>query len=98
MSVSTTKRPAEDVVSPRSNRRHIAVAAIALCAAVGGSFLLQNQRRQTFFGQSIRPSQSAFDFHLTNQQGNRVRLSQWRGQVILFSFGFTHCPSVCPTT
>jgi protein SCO1/2 len=98
VSVSTTKRPAEDVVSPRSNRRHIVVAAIALCAAVGGSFLLQNQRRQTFFGQSIRPSQSAFDFHLTNQQGNRVRLSQWRGQVILFSFGFTHCPSVCPTT
>jgi cytochrome oxidase Cu insertion factor (SCO1/SenC/PrrC family) len=43
-------------------------------------------------------TRATFDFHLTNQQGNGVRLSQWRGQVILFVFGFTHCPSVCPTT
>jgi protein SCO1/2 len=43
-------------------------------------------------------TRAKFDFHLTNQQGNGVRLSQWRGQVILFVFGFTHCPSVCPTT
>jgi cytochrome oxidase Cu insertion factor (SCO1/SenC/PrrC family) len=49
VSVSATQRPKEEVVSPRSNRRHIVIAAIALCAAVGASFLLENQKRQTTF-------------------------------------------------
>jgi protein SCO1 len=51
-----------------------------------------------FFGQSIRPAKSAYDLHLINQHGKEVRLHQWRGDVVLFFFGFTRCPSVCPTT
>jgi len=99
MSVSTSKLgPKDAVVIPRSNRRYMVFAVIGLCAAIGASLLLLNQRKHAFFGQSIRPAQTAFDFHLTNQQGKEVRLSQWRGRVVLFSFGFTHCPSVCPTT
>jgi protein SCO1 len=99
MSVSTLKLgPKDPVVISRSNRRYLVFAMIGLCAAVVASLLLVNQRRHTFFGQSIRPPQTAFDFHLTNQQGKDVNLSQWRGRVVLFSFGFTHCPNVCPTT
>jgi protein SCO1 len=30
--------------------------------------------------------------------GVEKRLSQWRGKVVLFFFGFTHCPNICPTT
>jgi protein SCO1/2 len=73
-------------------------ALIGLCAAAGASLLLPNHRKHTFFGQSIRPPESAFNFHLTNQQGMQGRLSHWRGHVVLFSFGFTHCPNVCPAT
>jgi protein SCO1/2 len=73
-------------------------ALIGLCAAIGASLILSKQRKHSFFGQSIQPPQSAFDFHLTNQQGKEVKLSQWRSHVVLFSFGFTHCPNVCPTT
>jgi protein SCO1/2 len=99
MSVGTSKLGPKDAgVIPRSNRRYMVLALIGLCAAVGASLLLPNQRKHTFFGQSIRPPQSAFDFRLTNQQGKEVRLSHWRGHVVLFSFGFTHCPNVCPTT
>jgi protein SCO1 len=99
MSVSTSKLSPKDAGdTPRSNRRYLVFALIGLCAAVAASLLLSNQRKHTFFGQSIRPPHSAFDFHLTNQQGKEVRLNQWRGQVVLFSFGFTHCPNVCPTT
>lgn len=99
MSVGTSKLgPKDAVVIPRSNRRYLVFTVIGLCAAIGASLLLSNQRKHSFFGQSIHPPQSAFDFRLTNQQGKEVKLSQWRGHVVLFSFGFTHCPNVCPTT
>ncbi|ADC89555.1 electron transport protein SCO1/SenC [Thermocrinis albus DSM 14484] len=41
----------------------------------------------------------AYDFELTSQDGNRVRLSQFLkdGGVVLLFFGYTHCPDVCPT-
>jgi len=38
------------------------------------------------------------DFTLTDYNGQSVSLSQFRGKVVLFSFGFTHCPNICPAT
>jgi protein SCO1/2 len=32
------------------------------------------------------------------RNGNVQGFSRWKGKVELFSFGFTHCPNVCPTT
>src|ERR1700722_8916051 len=52
----------------------------------------------TFYGQALVPAKQAFDFHLTDQDGKPFQLSQTRGKAVLFSFGFTHCPNVCPTT
>ncbi len=38
------------------------------------------------------------DFTLTGPRGERVRLHDFRGRVILLFFGYTRCPDVCPTT
>ena len=38
------------------------------------------------------------EFTLTNQDGGRTRLADFRGKAVLMSFGYTHCPDVCPTT
>ena len=40
----------------------------------------------------------AYDFHLINQDGQPVRLSDLRGKVVLVSYIFTRCPmpSMCP--
>lgn len=38
------------------------------------------------------------DFALTNQDGQVTRLSDQRGKLVLMTFGFTHCPNICPTT
>lgn len=37
-------------------------------------------------------------FTLTNDDGQRVTAGDYRGQVTLLYFGYTHCPDVCPTT
>ncbi|HQT25236.1 MAG TPA: SCO family protein [Burkholderiales bacterium] len=38
------------------------------------------------------------DFHLTDFNGKRRQLSDFRGKVVVLFFGYTHCPDVCPTT
>lgn len=38
------------------------------------------------------------DFILVNQDGKEISGKDFRGQVMLVFFGFTHCPDVCPTT
>jgi protein SCO1/2 len=49
-----------------------------------------------FYGQWI--GKDAPDFALTNQDGGTTRLSGLRGKAVLMTFGFTHCPNICPTT
>ncbi len=39
---------------------------------------------------------SAPDFRLTDQFGNPVSLSQFRGQPVVLTFLYTHCPDTCP--
>jgi protein SCO1/2 len=36
-------------------------------------------------------------FTLTDQDGGRKSLSDFRGKLVLLYFGFTYCPDVCPT-
>jgi protein SCO1/2 len=86
--------------SPQSYRRYFILPLVGLIAAVFLSILYHYERRlsPSFFGQPINPAKVAYDFQLTNQDGVQVRLSQWKGKVVIFSFGFTHCPNVCPTT
>ncbi len=40
----------------------------------------------------------AYDFQLDAADGRRISLSQFRGRTVVFAFGFTHCPSICPAT
>jgi len=49
-----------------------------------------------YYGQWV--GKEAPDFTLTDQDGKPEQLSALRGAVVLMTFGFTHCPNVCPTT
>ena len=44
---------------------------------------------------SARP---AFDFVLTGSEGSELKLSRYRGKVVLLAFGYTGCATDCPTT
>lgn len=46
----------------------------------------------------ISPPRDMPDFTLTNQDGELTSLSDLRGQYVLITFGYTHCPDVCPLT
>src|SRR5690606_4994054 len=46
----------------------------------------------------IEPAQAMPDFSLSNQNGETISLSDLYGKPILLTFGFTHCPDVCPIT
>lgn len=76
------------------------LSAIGLAAAVFVAILFHREPRQSaaFFGQAISPVKQAYDFRFIDEMGVEQQLSQWRGKVVLFLFGFTHCPNICPTT
>jgi protein SCO1/2 len=101
----TISEPEKNLVPTRSPAvtKRMFVAAIALGLALLVSFLFTRYFayrtvQENFYGQALVPAKPAFDFHLVDQDGKPFQLSQMRGKAVLFSFGFTHCPNVCPTT
>ena len=47
---------------------------------------------------AFSPPRQAPDFSLPGSDGRELKLSGYRGKVVVLSFGFTHCPEICPTT
>ncbi len=46
----------------------------------------------------IDPPLDIPQFTLTNSENTPSSLSDFRGQFVLLTFGFTHCPDICPLT
>ncbi|HXS28642.1 MAG TPA: SCO family protein [Steroidobacteraceae bacterium] len=44
------------------------------------------------------PPRAAPDFVLQGSDGHELRLSRFRGKVVLLAFGYSSCPEVCPVT
>ncbi len=55
------------------------------------------QTQETFRGTEM-PETPIADFELQDQNGRPFKLSDQRGKVVLFFFGYTFCPDVCPMT
>jgi protein SCO1 len=79
-------------------RAIVTIVAIVLAAAISIFWGARQKAQQGFFGQRLFPDKKAYDFHLMDQNGNPFQLSALRGKLVLFSFGYTHCPDICPTT
>lgn len=50
-----------------------------------------------FHGSAVLQEKIGGDFSLTGGGQRPFRLQDLRGKVVVLSFGFTHCPDVCPT-
>ncbi len=42
--------------------------------------------------------QQVNDFSLINQDGKKIKFSDFKGKYLLVFFGYTYCPDVCPTS
>lgn len=51
----------------------------------------------SFMGSDIRQDEIGGDFTLTDANGQAFTMSSLHGKAVILSFGFTHCPDVCPT-
>lgn len=51
-----------------------------------------------YHGLVLEPNAPAADFTLTTAGGQRVRLSDFRGKIVLLFFGYRFCPDVCPVS
>jgi protein SCO1/2 len=70
-----------------------AILAIALVAAIalGGSFGKSASPGGDFEGAAFPPGVHAHDFTLTNQHGQKISLSSYRGRVVMLAFVFSNC-------
>ncbi len=51
-----------------------------------------------FIATDITGADFSKPLNLTDHTGQRRRMSDFAGKVVVMFFGFTHCPDVCPTT
>jgi protein SCO1 len=105
MNTAALKRPGNAPTAGRSSRVRTLclIVSSALLLSLIGVFIYMHSAAQggaerTFYGEVLNPKVPAYDFQLIDQNGQPFRLSQLRGKVVLLSFGYTHCPDVCPTT
>ena len=51
-----------------------------------------------YFGKDVSAEHIGGSIDLTDQNGQRRSLDEFRGKVVLIFFGYTSCPDFCPTT
>ncbi len=76
------------------------LAALTACGSGGGGAAaagtdVGSDSGSPFLGAEL-PPEPAPDFSLEDADGNPVRLSAERGNVVLLTFIYTKCPDVCP--
>lgn len=76
----------QDSAAPASSASAPSSAASAAPAPAAG-----------FHGTDLRKEDIGGDFTMTDGDGKPFSLSDLKGKVVIISFGYTHCPDVCPT-
>jgi protein SCO1/2 len=88
---------------PRLRLTLVAVATMAIVTAAVVILLVRPSNGAPALGTSgfagsLRPAIPPQDFTLRDQDGHRVRLSDFRGQVVVLTFMYSTCQDTCPVT
>ena len=76
-------------------RGGLAVWALGLAMALAGC---DRSPAPSFKAIDITGADYARELSLTDPDGKRRSLAEFKGRVVVVFFGFTQCPDVCPTT
>ena len=71
---------------------------LAACVAAFSFYQLSRASSTELYGTIVDSKPVVGEIELTNGDGERVKLSDYQGDVLLVFFGFTNCPDVCPMT
>lgn len=74
----------------------ILVALLSLHSSLGGQTTNGNGANPSGLQGTDLGSVAAPNFHLADQFGKQISLSQFRGKPVVLTFLYTHCPNVCP--
>lgn len=75
--------------------------ALLIAAGIAGSMLATRDPQKhvhNWLDRLLWRTVEAYNFQLKDAKGRPVELAQFRGKVVVFSFGFTNCPNICPAT
>jgi protein SCO1/2 len=77
---------------------HMNRTVIVLLILLIGAMSARGDDADALKAGSFDPPREAPDFTLSGSDGAPLKLSAYRGKVVLLGFGFTHCAAVCPIT
>jgi len=78
--------------------RRTALGLLLAGAAALGLAGCQRADTPSFKAIDITGAEYAKELSLTDPEGRRRSLAEFRGKAVVVFFGFTQCPDVCPTT
>jgi protein SCO1 len=76
-------------------RQSLALVAVIVTVALGVTACAD---KPSFRNTDITGAEFAREFSLTDHNGVRRTLADFKGKAVVVFFGFTQCPDVCPTT
>ena len=79
-------------------RRSSLIIPIILAALIGIFIIVSRSADQQPPVTASKDRHSLADIELTDADGRSVRLNSWPGQWLVLFFGYSTCPSVCPTS
>ena len=75
-----------------------ATALLLLSTLAGFNPVTAANAANALKGGVFDPPRMAPDFTLRGSDGSELKLSRYRGKLVVLEFGFTSCPEVCPTS
>lgn len=97
MSVLRVVRRRASLIAAAATTTILALAGIALVATLSEGASGRTRLPATRFdGATLPAGVRAAPFSLRDQNGQRTTLAQYRGQVVILSFMYSHCHDTCP--